>query len=651
MAIVEQKTVIAEEIGVIDAEPSLDQELSTFRLMPENAIPISDEVGKRFQEKYKDNRKMLMDSFHQEWKETTAIYIDKDKKYSKGSSENIVKTTVDTLKDYTYMRNPDVEFSTDDTNDEAMRDSLQKTISTLITRKTYPGINLRTRMQKMILTSHLTNFGVVKLNWQPMRGSLQDVVRVTARIREQISKTTDPEEHDRLYNMLNILDKHQMNRQDMGISLKNVSPFNIIVDEDGTDTELTDSKWLMEIEHMSIGHIRSEYMVYDEETDKYFFKYDQSVEFDREIQTNSDTSKEATQHQVLQDNMPDVEDDIAKLRLKDTLPVVWVYDKVTRLVYLFLEDDWETPLWVYEDELNLSRFFCHFILAFSMPVNSIIQRSEASRYKGKMDEINEINEERRKLRNRAFHVYLYNSRSVDGEEVKKIFNAVNTEHTEVKGIGVKLQGDEQNLNQVMVPLIVPSAQLEAVFDTSESRAAIDRISRVSVAMRGDQFRTNTTNDAVATYNQIAQARTDGLTDAIEHVTEDIIWAITEILVSKAPMEFLQELIGVEHAKNFEKMDVVKFNQRFQFKIAAGSTEKPTSQNKKREATQIIQMLGQFGASAPRTVLNIVAKLLKSAFSKNLVTDADLDSLNEEAQANMQKGVSTQQPPAASPPQP
>ena len=53
------------------------------------------------------------------------------------------------------------------------------------------------------------------------------------------------------------------------------------------------------------------------------------------------------------------------------------------------------------------------------------------------------------------------------------------------------------------------------------------------------------------------------------------------------------------------------------------------------------MLGQFGTAAPRTVLSLVTRLLRSAFSKSLVTDKDLQHLEEEGLAAMQKGVSTQ----------
>jgi hypothetical protein len=61
------------------------------------------------------------------------------------------------------------------------------------------------------------------------------------------------------------------------------------------------------------------------------------------------------------------------------------------------------------------------------------------------------------------------------------------------------------------------------------------------------------------------------------------------------------------------------------------------------------MLGQFGTAAPRTVLGIVTKLLRQVFSRKLVTDKDLQVLEEEGQAAMQKGISTAEP--NQPPQP
>jgi len=58
-------------------------------------------------------------------------------------------------------------------------------------------------------------------------------------------------------------------------------------------------------------------------------------------------------------------------------------------------------------------------------------------------------------------------------------------------------------------------------------------------------------------------------------------------------------------------------------------------NKKKEAINTIQLLGQFGAKAPMTVLTVVFKLLRNVFSKNIVTDSELKQLEQESLVMMQ----------------
>ena len=105
------------------------------------------------------------------------------------------------------------------------------------------------------------------------------------------------------------------------------------------------------------------------------------------------------------------------------------------------------------------------------------------------------------------------------------------------------------------------------------------------------------------------------------------------------------------------MTVEEFNQRFSLMIASGSTEKPTSENKKREAMEIAQAVGQVGQATPMTSLKIMFRMFKQAFSSFSFTKDDEDMLNAEAQANMTKGQSTPQqpggnaPPPAQPPTP
>lgn len=631
------KVSAAAEVGVVEEE-SLDTVLSNFRLLSENAIPIPPTIGDRFKEMFEDGVRVMQER-HVEWKENIETFINEEGKNSSVPQENLVRTVVESLLDYTYMRNPHAEISAIVDTDKELSKVLQKILRTLINKKTLPGINLRPKILKQIIFAHLTNFGILELTWQDEQGSLEQVLEVNERVKERIKAENDPEKAAPLYELLDILQRELDTRKHVGMGIKVRSPFSLIIDPNCQELDLSDCRWIMDRDLMKIDHIKAEYMYYSEEHDKTFFKYRPDVELD--MSSASNDTKESAEYAIIDAIMPDVDSEQAKLRAKGTIPIVWIYDRTTRLKYLYMENRWDVPLWVYPDNMELSRFFPFFILAFSAPLTSIVQSGEVSHYISFQKEINKINVQIAKARSRAFSKYLYNASSIDKEEAAKLFRFADSTDEKLEAYGIKLRDNDASLSDILEPFKLPSVNFKEVFDKTELKEALDRTTRISDAMRGAEYRTNTTNDAVASYNEFASNRLEGLTDKIERSVENLFWSICELVVSKFTTEQIANLISEEDAQKFRTLSVTEFNRNHNLEIAAGSIEKPTSAAKKKEAVQIIQMLGQFGTAAPRTVLSLVTRLLRSAFSKSLVTDKDLQHLEEEGLAAMQKGVSTQ----------
>ena len=635
--------------GVIDEEEeTLDKALSSFRLLSDNAIPIPPTIGDRFATLFDEGVRML-DSIHQDWKHNIAMFNNEEALHSQLPLENLVRTTVESLVDFTYMKNPTVEMTATTEEVRPLAKVLEKLLNAVINKKTLPGINLRPKILRQIIYAHLTNFGILELTWQGEKGSIEQLLEINDKVKEKIKTEQDPEVSAPLYELLDIVQRELDVRRHVGIGVRSRSPFSLILDPNGQELDLSDHKWLMFRDNLNVNHIKAEYMQWNEEEQKYFFKYNPNVEFD--TSAGPVHSKESVETDIINSIMPDVDDEHARLRSKDTIAVVWVYDKTTRLKYLYMEGRWDIPLWVYEDEMGLSRFFPFFVLAFSTSLNTVIQPGEVSHYTGFQHEINQINKQMSRVRNRGFNKYLYNSTVVDPEEAKKIFDFVDSTNSKVEAIGVKLRSEDVKLNEILEPFKMPSTQFAEIFNTKELREAHERTTRVSPAMRGSEFKTNTTNQAIATYNDASSNRLEGLTGKIELTTEDVLWALCELMVSKMSPEQVSQILTPKEAKDFYPMSVEEFNTKHELVLAAGSIEKPNSQTKKQEAVQIIQMLGQFGTAAPRTVLSLVTRLLKSAFSKSLVTEEDLNTLKQEGLAAMQKGISTQQQQQPGAPQP
>jgi hypothetical protein len=645
----DEKQKVAEEAGVLEAQEQFDKALSEFRLLPENAIPIPPTIGKRFSDFYEASLR-VMEKRHRDWTKNIKLFLNEEAATATSPEENLVRTTIESLVDYTYMRNPQAEVSSIIAADKELSIVLQKLLHLLINKKTLPGINLRPKVLKQIIFAHLTNFGILELTYQDKKGSLQQVLEINEQVKQRIKETTDADEANPLYELLDILQRELDVRKSVGIGVRVRSPFSLLIDPNCQELDLSDCKIIMDRDYMKIDHIIAEYMIYDAEQNTRFFRYKPDVEFATKSSTNDANIKAVVEADIVNQLMPDVDNDQAKLRLENTMPVVWVYDRTTRLKYLYLEGRWDVPLWVYEDEMQLSRFYPFFLLAFSASLNSVIQAGEVSHYISFQEEINKINKQTSLLRARGFTKYLYNASLIDKGEVERLFDAIEINSTKLQAIGIKVKDNEKPLSELLEPLKVPSAQFKELFDKRDLKEALDRTTRITDAMRGAQFRTNTTNDAVETYNEFAGNRLEGLTDKIELCVEELLWSMCELIVSKMGSEEINMLLTTEDAKKFRPMSVTEFNAKHHLTIAAGSTEKPTSNAKKKEAAQIIQMLTQFGTTAPRTVLTVVTRLLRSAFSRNLVTDDDLTKLEQEGVAAMQKGISTQAQPGQPAPQ-
>jgi DNA-binding PadR family transcriptional regulator len=655
-----ERVNVAESLGVITSERDPEQVISESRLLSENAIPIGATVGHTYATRFADGVR-AQQTIHSDWKEaikeftSVGAYEGADDQNA-APEENVIRTTVETLVDFSYMRNPSAEISSQDEKGQPLAALLGAALPVLMNKKANLGLNLRPKVVKQIINAHFTNFGVLKLGYQPKKGSVEQALETLEAVQQLIKVEKDPETANRYYELLDILQRELEMRREFGMSVSVINPFNIIADPSATETDTSDSKWLMERDQLDEAYIKAEYMKMDENSGTLVYRYDERIGYEAEKRDNPEATATAT---VMEEIFPDLDVDQASLRLKNKLPVVWVYDRVTRLVILYLEGRWETPLWVYKDELKLSRFFPHFILSFSSPINSITQRGEVSHYIRFQQEINNINKQASAARKAAFSIILYDSNTVDSKEVDRVLKEVTRSTGELKAIGIKLKDKDKGVDGMLAPFKMPALQFMEMFDKSGLKEAITSASRVGDAMRGQQFKVNTNTTAVNTYKEQAQTRLEGLTDKIEASVEDLLWSVCEIMVSQFTMEEMQMLVSTKAAEDFVQMSVRDFNLQHSLTIAAGSTEKPTTERKKEEAAGIIQMLGQFGSAAPGTVLSIVSRLLRSAFSRELVTDNDLKLLKEESSAAMQKGVSTggeqggpegPQPPQPTPPQ-
>jgi hypothetical protein len=108
------------------------------------------------------------------------------------------------------------------------------------------------------------------------------------------------------------------------------------------------------------------------------------------------------------------------------------------------------------------------------------------------------------------------------------------------------------------------------------------------------------------------------------------------------------LVGSKLAEPWVNMTRDQYNTKFALDIVPGTSEKPNSVFKKKEAIQVAQAIGQFASAAPMTSMKVALRVLEQAFTEVVIKPEDWDLMEQEMVANLARGNSTGAP---TPPQP
>lgn len=640
---------VLDQMGYED-DDSYATDAVAYLPVGEMSIPVPKSFGKMVK-KYYDDGKEAIRIDHQKWDRAFQLYrqcgdegninLDDGSSYpyhfENEADENIIRSNVRTIMRSTYMQNPHFEL-TDVTTDE-LAESLEYIVTFMLNKRSYPGLNLKPKARRWVLHAQLTNFAVLRLDFQAREGSRQEAVDELHAIEAKMEKAKSQKELKECYAHLEALHERMPLANDKGLMISNVMPQNIIVDPNCTLIDLSDADWLIEEFDMDRTFMRETYYQKDEDG---VYRLRANPNATTEVVEDSNTTdvKEKVVDTVINARTQEQQELLAK----DTVRCAYFYDKRLRRCSLFNTEDWTHPLYVEDDTMLLSRFFRHFILAFGETVDGIVQPGEISYYVGQVNEVNKINRKAKSIRDTIFNTIVYDRGKSDAKEITKLVNHLRNPR-QVRAFGIA-NNTEGKISDILEALVPPAFQFKEMFDTTNLRQQIDRAASISEIERGQQFRTNTTNQQVNFYAENKEETTGVLRDAIEDCLDDLGWSICEMLVSKYSKEEIIEMVGPQKGAAFEQMTVQEFNQRYRMQVASGSIEKPTSEYKKKEALNIAQAIGQVGQAAPGATLRIMLKLFQTAFSSLVVKKEDWAQLDQETQANLQKGVSTDAPPAA-----
>ena len=655
--------------GGVEIEQEAPKTMPLYKMMADTKIPVSSKLGAVWKSRRDQAKKKLSSTGMKDaWDECIRYYnndqstsnkvaVGRDPSVSrvaaKGTqitdehieTENIVFANTTALVPATYAKNPDVEITAvDQQNQEHVQFALtaKRLINELFRRKMAPGINIKPKARKAVVMTCLTNVSYIEIGWTQKQDGSEVAMQQIAELADELEKAKTPQEIRDVEGKLMALEDKVDVLRPSGPWAKFRRPHDVLRDPAGTLSDLSDHNWIMVADYVPTNFLKAMYYEKKDANDPHseytsIFAPTHILKGGGEDGAGHDLSEEVNTFSLLPEGDTEHKaygfDDEESFKKAQYTKVWYVWDKITRRCILFHDKDWKWPIWVWDDPTKLQRFFPLYPLEFYTDPEEDYARSEVMYYLDQQDAINEIHSERRRAISWARKNIFYNARVIkDTTTIDAFLSGGNA-----GAVGIDLPEGHKLTDQIYsVP--PPSTNFMQLFDTAPYLQAIERVSSVSKVMQNAEFKTNTTNKAIDAYQSGTQTRLDEKIDQIEDWIGEIGCGVLELCVQFMDAEQVAELIGKDAAQLWSQMtpmtpDDVRRN--YNITIVGGSALKPTSSTKKQQAVQVGQILGQFGANNP-IALSIAVKVMERAFDDIVVTDEDWKMLLDAIQGQMQQ---------------
>lgn len=636
--------------------PKAKEEDVPYRIFEGSRIPVSRALGKMWSQRI-ELAQAANDIVYQSWEEVLRYYNNDQVKENRDTpvgrfrrgdgTENIIFSNVNTLISASYGKDPDVAIDAPDKADQDFVDTLQTLLTTLSRMRSAPGINLKPKAKRMALFGELTNCGVLKLDYQLKAESSDMVLEQLAACSEELAKAKTQEELNEVYGKLQGLEDALVVSRPSGPLAVNVLPHHLLTDPLAQQPDGLDGTWMAEKTWLPTEFLNARYTKKVGSERVSVYKPTHKMEFKA---SNEGTDDDEGFIGLLSSLTDDTKIELpTSYTTEERLAYInqfmtecwYIWDRTTRRVYLYANGKFDWPIWVWDDPLKLSRFFPYFIFSTALSTSGATSVGEVSYYLDQQDEVNEINREINRIRRTVYRYMFYNSNALDVEDAEKLNKALSGDTTtreRLFGIDVP---EGQSLRDAFEAIAPPSIEYEALFNKAPAYSVIDRMSGANDALRGTQFKANTTEDAVQAYMGAARLRVGARTDSLEETLSDFMQALAEVCVQFMTQPEVIQLIGKEKGVKWQQMDIASFRAIYNVNVVAGSTEKPTNAYKKKEAVQVVQAIGQFASGAPVNTFKIALRVLQKAFPGEVtIHKSDWEALDNELMMNMQRGVST-----------
>ncbi len=539
-------------------------------------------------------------------------------------TENVVFANVTTMVPALYARNPTAEFTSNRESEKKLATILERLVNILGSRLSAPGINLKPKAKRGVVTCLLTNRAWMKIGWTQRNESSEQALQDLSTLAAQLAKAKDTKKIIEIEGKIMALEESIDILQPSGPFAKYKSPFSIKVDPNAKEIDLSDANWVVEEDMLPTEFILAKYATKAKLGAEYKSIY-QPTHVMKSTLGSNEGIEDADNMSIFGDN-DEVQnakafgfnDQEAFNKAKMT-KVYIVWDKVTRRVLMYNHKDWTWPIWVWDDPLQLDTFFPYYPLTFFESPRGPLTKGEVSYYLDQQDAINEITDEERRSRRWARRNIFFNKNLIGQADADAILSG---DDGTARGIDAP---PDVKMAELISSIPPPSLQYKDIFDKDGKYAAIDKISSVGTVMRGEQFKTNTNKAAVQANQGAANMRVDEKADQIEDWIGQVYWGIAQLCLQFMPVDQVISIVGDEAEEVWQNKSPEEIRNLSQT-VVGGSTKKPTSAAKKEEALELGQVLGQFVNAAPGPVLKVMMQVMQEAFDEITMSEEDWEEL-------------------------
>jgi hypothetical protein len=643
--------MISRDAGLPTEKQVVEEAGPIYKMMEGSKIPVSKSEASLWKSR-RDAGKQAISNVAANWKQAAEYYSlgqenhredaggtrKGNSKYARNpnrrynSTENIVYSNVNSVVPSILAKNPEAEITSFLKEMEPIALILKHLVNRLGEIKYAPGFNIKPKLRKCIVRTEIANEAWIMVGYTKKEDSAQQAQTDLAALGAQLVEAKNQTEILEIEGKLIALEETVDILNPAGPFLRTFIGEQVLVDPTSQEDDFSDANWMMVEIMLPTKYILAKFAIKDGE--QYTAIYNEQYIISAGSMGDSDAESELNNFKILKntdtfDRMGYSSEEAMK---KAQMTKCWyAFDKVKRRFLLIANDYWKWPLWVYDDPYQLPGFFPLFRLQYHTDPLQNRTKGEVSFYLDQQDEINDINSEINRMRTQIIGKMLYDSRYIDKDQ----FDAYMKGGDQLAfGVGKSIPEGMKIQDIIMAPPL-PNLQYKELFDKKPIYDTIDRISSVNAITRGAEFKTNTTNDAIGVYNSIQNQKLDEKIDAIEDFSGDIFYAVMFLCAQFMTQDEVKFVLGEESAQ-WQQQEASVIKQQFMCRCLGGSTQKPTSANKKDQAMKMGQILGQFASASPAVVI-VMLKAMQKAFDDFTISSDDWDMIIESVTAKLQQG--------------